>query len=204
MGPDLVRHGAGRRRPPARRRGDGGAGAQRRRTAGRRPPVGSRCAAGDSLDDDPDVLLEAVAVHRHGPRPYQLAVACEDAGVALGRIGKASEAESLLDEAVAVYERLDAVRDVDRVQPALRGLGVRRPRRAARRPAVRMGQPHPDRAAGRGPRRHGAHQPGDRSSGCSCHAAPSRPTSSTCSRSSVMPTGSSSPPTPPAEQLPTR
>ena len=31
------------------------------------------------LADDPDVLLEAVAAHRGGPRPYQLAAACEDA-----------------------------------------------------------------------------------------------------------------------------
>jgi DNA-binding CsgD family transcriptional regulator/tetratricopeptide (TPR) repeat protein len=86
------------------------------------------------LDDDPDALLEAVAAHRDGPRPYQLAAACEDAGVALGRIGKTGEALSLLNEAVAGYERFDAVRDVDRVQPALRSLGVRRPRRVARRP----------------------------------------------------------------------
>ena len=64
-----------------------------------------------------------------------LAAACEDAGVALGRIGKTGEAVALLNEAVAAYERLDAVRDVDRIQPALRRLGVRRPRRAARRPA---------------------------------------------------------------------
>ena len=70
-----------------------------------------------------------------GLGPIQLAAACEDAGVALGRIGKTGEAVSLLNEAVAAYERLDAVRDVDRVQPALRSLGVRRPRRAARRPA---------------------------------------------------------------------
>ncbi len=87
------------------------------------------------LDDDPDALLEAIAAHRDGPRPYQLAAACEDAGVALGRIGKTGDAVSLLNEAVATYEGLDAVRDVDRVQPALRSLGVRRPRRAPRRPA---------------------------------------------------------------------
>ncbi len=105
------------------------------------PRCGSPTARGIALrcrgllDDDPDALLEAVAAHRGGPRPYPLAAACEDAGVALGRIGKTGEAVPLLNEAVAVYERLDAVRDVDRVQPALRSLGVRRPRRAARRPA---------------------------------------------------------------------
>ncbi len=37
------------------------------------------------LDDDAGVLLEAVAAHRGGPRPYPLAGACEDAGIALAR-----------------------------------------------------------------------------------------------------------------------
>ena len=105
------------------------------------PRCGSPTARGIALrcrgllDDDPDALLEAVAVHRVGPRPYPLAAACEDAGVALGRVGKTGDAVPLLNEAVAVYERLDAVHDVDRVQPVLRSLGVRRPRQVARRPA---------------------------------------------------------------------
>ena len=60
------------------------------------------------LDEDADVLLDAVAAHRDGPRPYQLAVACEDAGIALGRIGRADEAVQLLNEAATGYERLDA------------------------------------------------------------------------------------------------
>jgi DNA-binding CsgD family transcriptional regulator len=87
------------------------------------------------LEDGPEVLLEAVAAHRSGPRPYQLAAVCEDAGVALGRIGKTDEAVSLLNEVVTGYERLDAVRDVGRIQPALRRLGVRRARRVTRRPS---------------------------------------------------------------------
>ena len=87
------------------------------------------------LDDDPDVLLEAVAVHREGPRPYQLAAACEDAGTALMRAARANEAIASLSEAAAGYERLEAARDLGRVQMALRTLGIRRARRTPRRPA---------------------------------------------------------------------
>jgi DNA-binding NarL/FixJ family response regulator len=87
------------------------------------------------LTDDPDVLLEAVAAHRTGPRPYQLAAACEDAGIALGHTARADQAVALLNEAVAGYERLEAVRDVARVQSAQRTLGIPRSRRAQRRPS---------------------------------------------------------------------
>ncbi len=87
------------------------------------------------LTDDPDVLLEAVTAHRAGPRPYQLAAACEDAGIALGHTARAAEAVPLLSEAVAAYERLEAVRDVARVQSAQRTLGIPRSRRAQQRPS---------------------------------------------------------------------
>jgi DNA-binding CsgD family transcriptional regulator len=134
MGPDLVRMAvaAGDRQRAA------GVTEELERSA---PRCGSPTARGIALrcrgllEDDPDALLEAVAVHRRGPRPYQLAAACEDAGVALGRIGQTGDAVPLLNEAVAAYERLDAVRDVDRVQPVLHRMGVRRARQPARRPA---------------------------------------------------------------------
>jgi DNA-binding CsgD family transcriptional regulator len=87
------------------------------------------------LDNAPEVLLEAVAAHRRGPRPFHLAAACEDAGVALGGAGRRAEAVSELEGAAAVYVQLDAVRDVERVQSALRTLGSRRARRAVRRPS---------------------------------------------------------------------
>jgi DNA-binding CsgD family transcriptional regulator len=87
------------------------------------------------LDNAPEVLLEAVAAHRRGPRPYHFGAACEDAGLALGRAGRRAEAVAQLEDAAAVYERLDAIRDVDRVQSALRTLGIRHARRAVRRPS---------------------------------------------------------------------
>jgi DNA-binding NarL/FixJ family response regulator/tetratricopeptide (TPR) repeat protein len=87
------------------------------------------------LDDDVDALLAAVIAHRDGPRPYQLAAACEDAGTALGRIRRTADAGALLDEATALYEQLDAVHDVARVLLARRALGMKRLPRAPRRPS---------------------------------------------------------------------
>jgi DNA-binding CsgD family transcriptional regulator len=134
MGPDLVRMAlAGDNRPRAR------SVTEELELAARRGPtptargIALRCRG--LLDDSPDVLVEAVAVHRSGPRPYQLAAACEDAGNALRRAGRPNDAVLLLNDAADSYERLDAVRDVARVQSALRTLGIRRGRQAPRRPS---------------------------------------------------------------------
>jgi DNA-binding CsgD family transcriptional regulator len=89
------------------------------------------------LTGDPAVLLEAVAFHRAGPRPYLLAAACEDAGMALGRAAGAGDAGPLLDEAVETYERLAATWDVRRVRSGQRALGLPHPRHPPRR--VRFG-----------------------------------------------------------------
>jgi DNA-binding CsgD family transcriptional regulator len=95
--------------------------------------LGLRCRG--LLDDSPDCLLESVAAHRSGPRPYQLAAACEDAGIALKRAARPNEAVSLLTDAADAYEQLGAVRDVARVLAVLRTLGIRRGRHAPRRPS---------------------------------------------------------------------
>jgi DNA-binding CsgD family transcriptional regulator/tetratricopeptide (TPR) repeat protein len=87
------------------------------------------------LDNDPGVLLEAVAAHRGGPRPYLLAAACEDAALALGRTASAGEAGRLLAEAIAVYGRLEAAWDVARAHSTQRKLGIRPMRHAPRRPS---------------------------------------------------------------------
>jgi DNA-binding CsgD family transcriptional regulator/tetratricopeptide (TPR) repeat protein len=134
MGPDLVRLalGAGDRERARSVTAELERSAELSPTATARG-LALRCRG--LLDDDPDVLLEAVATHRDGPRPYQLAAACEDAGTALARRARTREAIDSLSEAVAGYERLEAARDVGRVQSALRTLGVRPARRAPRRPA---------------------------------------------------------------------
>jgi DNA-binding CsgD family transcriptional regulator len=85
------------------------------------------------LTGDPDVLLAAVAAHRMGPRPFLLAAACEDAGVALGSASRWDEAAPLLDEAVAAYEALEAVWDIARLRSAQRSLGTPQLRRARHR-----------------------------------------------------------------------
>jgi DNA-binding CsgD family transcriptional regulator len=58
---------------------------------------------------------------------------CEDAGTALARRGDAGQARVFLDRAVEICERLDAARDLGRVEATLRGMGVRRGRRGPRR-----------------------------------------------------------------------
>lgn len=55
------------------------------------------------LGDDASLLARAVEVLRHGPRPLDYALACEDAGVALLKRAAVAEARELLDNASAVY-----------------------------------------------------------------------------------------------------
>jgi DNA-binding CsgD family transcriptional regulator len=81
---------------------------------------------------DPETLLQAVAAHRRGPRPLELARACEDAAAALVRAARPAEAAPLFEEAFALYERLQAARDVARVEAGLRLVGRRRGRRGPR------------------------------------------------------------------------
>jgi DNA-binding CsgD family transcriptional regulator len=82
--------------------------------------------------DDPETFLEAAAAHRRGPRPLELARACEDAATALVRAARPAEAAPLFEEALVLYERLQAARDTARVEAGLRLLGRRRGRRGPR------------------------------------------------------------------------
>jgi DNA-binding CsgD family transcriptional regulator/tetratricopeptide (TPR) repeat protein len=85
------------------------------------------------LEGDADALVEVVNAYRRVPRPIERARACEDAAAALSRVGRREEAAALLGEAVGVYERVGASMDLVRGEAGLRGLGVRRGRRGARR-----------------------------------------------------------------------
>ena len=84
-------------------------------------------------DDDPAALRGAVDAYARSPRPLELGLACEEAGMALGRAGDADAAVGLLDRALKSFHHLDAARDTARVRAALRGLGVHRGRRGPRR-----------------------------------------------------------------------
>lgn len=87
------------------------------------------------LEDDPERLLQAVDALRSVPRPVERAFACEEAGMALGRAGRAEQARSLLREALAVYRNVGAARDVSRAESTLSALQpTRRRRRSAEGP----------------------------------------------------------------------
>jgi DNA-binding CsgD family transcriptional regulator len=86
------------------------------------------------VEQDADTLVRAVALYRKCPRPNELAAACEDAARLLAAAGRLDEAVPHWDEAVELYERLGADRDVALVRAELREHGIRR---GTRRPNVR-------------------------------------------------------------------
>lgn len=131
LGPDLVRLlvGAGHRADAhtvARQVGDV---AERMGSASAR---GAALRCRGMAEDDPEVLLEAVATLRPGPRPRALARSCENAAAALVAGGRQPDAVAVLLEAQSRYLALGADRDLARVEAALRSLGVRPGRRGAR------------------------------------------------------------------------
>jgi DNA-binding CsgD family transcriptional regulator len=132
LGPDLVRlaHAAGDRQRAEQ------ATIAIEDIAARNPGVATlagvvlRCRG--LLEDDPEVLLRAVDAYRAGPRPLELALACEDAARALGAAGRVDEARPLLEDALGSYERLGAAWDLARAAARLRALGIRPGRRGPR------------------------------------------------------------------------
>ena len=83
-------------------------------------------------DGDAEILAAAVQAYQPGTRPLELAGACEDAGAAFARQGRADRARPLLEQAVAIYEQVDAGRDLARAEAVLRQAGIRRGRRGLR------------------------------------------------------------------------
>jgi DNA-binding CsgD family transcriptional regulator len=92
--------------------------------------VARRCEA--FAADDIALSMAAADHARVSPRPLDRASTLEQAAAALARAGRASEARALLDEALVLYERLGANRDIARVAATLRLLGVRRGIRGVR------------------------------------------------------------------------
>jgi DNA-binding CsgD family transcriptional regulator len=85
------------------------------------------------LEGEPAGLEAAVEVLREAARPFDLALALEDAGEALARSGDPASARGRFDEAVAIYERLQAAHDAARAEARARAVGIRRGRRGYRR-----------------------------------------------------------------------
>jgi DNA-binding CsgD family transcriptional regulator len=83
-------------------------------------------------DDDPETLDAAAQAYQPGTRPLELAGACEDAGAAFARHADPGRARPLLEQALAIYEGLDAGRDLARAEAVLRAAGIRRGRRGPR------------------------------------------------------------------------
>jgi DNA-binding CsgD family transcriptional regulator len=78
--------------------------------------------------NDAEMLQAAVSAYASRPRPLELALTCEDAGAAFARRANVARAGQLLDQAITIYERLDAARDLARAEAALRQMGIRRGR----------------------------------------------------------------------------
>jgi DNA-binding CsgD family transcriptional regulator/tetratricopeptide (TPR) repeat protein len=77
-------------------------------------------------ENDVHALVAAAGAYADASRPLELALASEDAAMALVRQGDAERARPLLDQAIAVFERLGADRGLARANAILRRAGVRR------------------------------------------------------------------------------
>jgi DNA-binding CsgD family transcriptional regulator len=84
------------------------------------------------VDEDPEALVEAVALYRKSPRIVDTAFALEDAGRVLAAIGRRDEAVPLLRESLERLDSLGAAFDANRLAGRLKALGVRQPRRVRR------------------------------------------------------------------------
>ena len=152
------------------------------------------------VEDDAEILQAAVDAYAGSPRRPELALASEDAGAAFARQGRLERARPLLDQAIVIYEGLDASRDLARTEAVLRGAGIRRGRRGKRSPRSTAGRasPRPSRPS-RALSPKGC--PIRRSAtGCTSRAAPCRRISPTYSPSSTSRRALNSPPWSPAER----
>jgi DNA-binding CsgD family transcriptional regulator len=86
-------------------------------------------------ENDADILDAAVSACARGSRPLELALACQEAGAAFARRGNVARAGPLLDQAITIFEHLDAARDLARAEAILRQMGVRRSRHVMHRRA---------------------------------------------------------------------
>jgi DNA-binding CsgD family transcriptional regulator len=84
-------------------------------------------------ESDAHVLAAAADVYAAASRPLELALASEDAAAAFVKQGDPGAARPLLERAIAIYQGLDAYRDLARANSVLRLAGVRRGVRGPRK-----------------------------------------------------------------------
>jgi DNA-binding CsgD family transcriptional regulator len=84
------------------------------------------------LDSDPGPLLEAVAHYRAAGPVVELAAALEDLAVVLAGNGREADARAALNEAVSLYEGMQAQWDIRRAEGRIRAHGIRRGARGPR------------------------------------------------------------------------
>jgi DNA-binding CsgD family transcriptional regulator len=91
------------------------------------------------LGSDPGPLREAVAHYRAVGPAVELSVALEDLAVVLAARGHDADARAALNEAVTLYEGLQAQWDIRRAESRLRAPGVTRSPRGRRSPRPAFG-----------------------------------------------------------------
>ena len=91
------------------------------------------------LRSDPGPLRDAVAHYRSLGPAVQLPAALEDLAAVLAQRGQEDEAKAALNEAVGLYEDLDARWDIRRADSRLRAHGIRRGVRGRRGPRTASG-----------------------------------------------------------------
>jgi DNA-binding CsgD family transcriptional regulator len=91
------------------------------------------------LRPDPGLLRDAVAYYRSAGPAVELPAALEDLAAVLANRGRHDEARAALNEAVTLYEDLDARWDIRRADSRLRPYGIRRGVRGRRGPRAASG-----------------------------------------------------------------
>jgi len=97
-----------------------------------------------TLTSDPVPLRDAVAHYRTVGPAAELPAALEDLAAVLAERGQQKEARAVLNEAVSLYEGLNARWDIRRADSRLRPYGIRRGVRGPRGPRgrLRLGRAH--------------------------------------------------------------
>ena len=132
LGPDLVRLALARRDRERAREVAAAVAELADENLGVSSLAGAALRCRGLAEDDAEILHAAAAAYAQGPRQLELALASEDAGTAFARQGMTGQARPLLDQAIEIYDRLDAARDLARAEAVLRATGIHRGRRGTR------------------------------------------------------------------------